>query len=48
MWQSVDVKAESDDNEVATIIVMGLVVVDFFTAKKSMDFSCLLLLLVRK
>ena len=50
VWRqhAVDVKAESDDNEVANIDVMGVVVVDFFTAKKSIDLSCLLLLLVRK
>jgi len=47
-YEAVEVKAEPDDNEVDAIDAMFVVVVDFFTAKNSIDFSCFLLLLARK
>lgn len=46
--EAVEVKAESDDSEVDAIDAMFFVVVDFFTAKTSIDFSCFLLLCIRK
>ena len=47
-YEAVVVKAESDDNQVDAIDAIFVVVVDFFTAKNSIDFSCFLLLLVKK
>ena len=47
-FEAVEVKAESDDNDVDAIDAIFFVVVDIFTATNSIKFSCFLLLIVRK